>query len=395
MTTITRVSLSAGLLRRWIVPITLAASVAALSAVSGYALGATDALEAPAMESDQAAQSTLLDITRAGDRLVAVGERGHIVYSDDEGDTWRQAAVPVRVTLTAVDFPTPQQGWAVGHDGVILSSEDGGATWAKQLDGSALNPIVRTQLTSLLERVEQGSGGPEVAVSEEDLAFLVEDARRFEEEGPTRPLLDVSFWNEREGIAVGAYGLILRTRDGGRSWQSLMGRLDNPFGFHLYDVEHRADDLFVAGEAGSLFRSEDRGRSWEKLESPYEGTFFGLLAGKEPTFLIAYGLRGNAYRSADRGDQWEKIETDAGSSIEGATQLGSGQVLLVGHGGTVLVGQGETGDYAAHTLPGRQSLSDVLEARQGHLVIVGQGGARRIELTDFTAKVDGNDNETL
>src|SRR5690349_8937389 len=43
-----------------------------------------------------AAKSLLLDVARAGSRLVAVGDRGHVLLSDDEGGTWRQVIVPTR-----------------------------------------------------------------------------------------------------------------------------------------------------------------------------------------------------------------------------------------------------------------------------------------------------------
>ncbi len=89
----------------------------------------------PALITPLASHVVLLGIARAGSRHVAVGERGIIVLSDDDGRSWRQAVVPVSVTLTAVTFPTAAQGWAVGHSGAILHSDDGGTHWTKQLDG--------------------------------------------------------------------------------------------------------------------------------------------------------------------------------------------------------------------------------------------------------------------
>ncbi|WP_460940053.1 WD40/YVTN/BNR-like repeat-containing protein, partial [Pandoraea terrae] len=75
----------------------------------------------------------LLDATRAGSRIVAVGEHGVILLSDDDGRTWRQARqVPVSATLSAVTFTDPKHGWVVGQWGVILATGDGGETWEKQ-----------------------------------------------------------------------------------------------------------------------------------------------------------------------------------------------------------------------------------------------------------------------
>jgi photosystem II stability/assembly factor-like uncharacterized protein len=80
-----------------------------------------------AIESPKAAKGLMIDVVHAGKRLVAVGDRGHILYSDDQGSTWTQAKVPTRQLLTAVFFIDDKQGWAVGHDAQILSSSDGGA----------------------------------------------------------------------------------------------------------------------------------------------------------------------------------------------------------------------------------------------------------------------------
>src|SRR3977135_3294331 len=99
-------------------------SVVVALLLSGAALAAppADPLQVPALPSRLAASSPLFAIARAGTRLVAVGQRGHVLLSDDDGTSWRQAAVPVSVDLTAVHFASPQRGWAVGHDGAILHS---------------------------------------------------------------------------------------------------------------------------------------------------------------------------------------------------------------------------------------------------------------------------------
>ncbi len=59
------------------------------------------------------------------------GERGIVLLSDDAGVSWRQAKVPVSVSLTAVQFVDAEQGWAVGHLGVVLHTQDGGGNLAK------------------------------------------------------------------------------------------------------------------------------------------------------------------------------------------------------------------------------------------------------------------------
>ena len=75
-----------------------------------------------------ASRSLILDAVAVDGALIAVGHRGHILISSDDGETWQQAEVPTRATLTGVDFHDRNLGWVVGHDSVILRTQDGGAT---------------------------------------------------------------------------------------------------------------------------------------------------------------------------------------------------------------------------------------------------------------------------
>ena len=110
-----------------------------------------DLLLLPAEKSNSAAISLLMDVTNVNGRIVAVGERGHIIYSDSNCEEWSQADVPVSITLTAVYFPSKKDGWAVGHDGVVLHTEDGGQKWEKQIDGIKINEIMLPQLKQMIQ----------------------------------------------------------------------------------------------------------------------------------------------------------------------------------------------------------------------------------------------------
>src|SRR5690554_1121911 len=141
-----------------------------------------------AMASELAAESLLLDATYAGDRLIAVGEFGHIVLSDDRGATWRQAAsVPTQATLTGVTFIGENVGFAVGHDATILRTTDAGENWELVYNDT-----------------------------ESEMAFMT-----------------VYFESEKRGFAMGAFSFVVETNDGGETWEERSlseGTLDD---FHL------------------------------------------------------------------------------------------------------------------------------------------------------------------
>ena len=78
-----------------------------------------------------AARSLLLDLAAGDGWMVAVGERGHVLVSRDDGRTWVQKPAPTRATLTAVTVRGADLAWAVGHDEVILRTRDGGESWER------------------------------------------------------------------------------------------------------------------------------------------------------------------------------------------------------------------------------------------------------------------------
>ena len=199
------------------------ASFALLAPAASPAAELRDVLDTPAAASAFARMGLLNGLARAGKRVVAVGQRGHVLYSDDAGRTWLQAKVPVSSDLVAVTFPTPSHGWAVGHDGVVLHSADAGATWIRQLDGRSAGQAMVAYYAA--EAAKGGSG---------DAAKLLDEAKRFAEQGAENPFLDVWFEDERTGFVVGAFNLILRTADGGKTWEPWLHRTDNPKTLHLY-----------------------------------------------------------------------------------------------------------------------------------------------------------------
>ncbi len=285
--------------------------------------------DGPAEIAPLAAESLLLDLAAAGTRLVAVGERGHILLSDDQGATWRQAPVPTRATLTAVAFTDPRHGWAVGHLGTLLRTVDAGETWQR--------------LSAKLERESV--------------------------------LLDVLFLNANEGFAVGAYGLFLRTRDGGATWT----RSDpQPDQYHFNQIVRTADGaFFLCGEAGTLLRSLDGGLSWEPVPPPYDGSLFGLVALADGQLLV-HGLRGHVYRSTNGGAGWLPVATSVPTLLMHGLRLRNGLVVLAGQSGNFFLSR-DRGQTLELWRPGSaDGVSALLETADGALLLVGEKGVRRI-----------------
>lgn len=279
-----------------------------------------------------AASALLLDAARAGSRMVAVGDRGHVLLSDDEGRSWRQVTVPTRAMLTGVSFGNSTHGWAVGHDGVILATRDAGESWIRQDPGDDLETV----------------------------------------------WLDVFFYDARRGLAVGAYGRCAVTADGGRTWQPGASPPDE---LHLNHIAPAPPErIYVAGEAGMLLVTSDAAAGWRQLDVPYDGSLYGTLplAGDR---LLIYGLRGRVFVSADAGKNWVARDTHAPVLITAALQLRSGLIVLAGLGGNFHLSRDEGRTFAGwQPAVYTGGVSALLEAMDGGLVVFGERGAARLQL---------------
>lgn len=326
-----------------------------------------DLLDLPAADNPRALHMLQLAIARAGDRLVSVGEGGIILLSDDGGAGWRQAAqVPVSVTLTDVDFVGPAQGWAVGHSGVVLHTRDGGETWQRQLDGNGAARAVAAEADALKAA---GAAGADAATRNGE--YMIAD-------GPDKPFLDVTFADESRGWVVGAYGLALETKDGGASWQSITARIPNRGGKHLYRIAPLGEGLIVAGEQGALFRAVDANGEFTAIESPYEGTFFGLLPLRDGG-ILAFGLKGNAWRaSADLAD-WQRVALGPEVTVTAGIRLADDSLILGDEGGRLSRSTDEAGSFAPLGSSGGTGLTAIAQAPDGTLVVAGPRGNSRLD----------------
>lgn len=324
-----------------------------------------DTLQRPAHMSSQASQRLVNAVVNAGpDMLVAVGQRGHILRSRDSGSTWEQSPNPVSSDLTAAQFLNAQQGFAVGHDGVVLGSTDGGAQWRVLLDGKAVNTLVLEQLRA--------------APESEARKRLLEEAQRNVEAGADKPFLDLWFTNPQEGFVVGAYNLILQTRDGGRSWQSWYDRSDNADKlFNLYSIRAHKGAIFAAGEGGTLMRLDTKRQRFVRLETGYLGSFFGLLDTGDA--LVAYGMRGNAFISRDGGSTWSAVSTGLHTSITAGSRGIDGSLWLGDQVGHVSVSRDGGRTFSTLKLPMSLPLAS-LHATPSTLILAGTRGVRSVPI---------------
>lgn len=369
---------------------------------------AIDLLETPAVISGSASRALLLDVApRSDNSFAAVGLYGVIIISTDDGESWDQASVPASVALTGVHFPTPDSGWAVGHDGLILHSGDGGKTWQKQLDGYQLNEQIIVvaeriveQFRNDLEMLEEEEEPDEYAIEEaefmlEEAEFMLEGAMDDTSAGPVRPLLDVWFRDDKEGFVAGSYGMLLHTVDGGQTWTLVSDRMDNVGAFHLNQIVPAPDGkIYIAGESGYVYRSTDGGENWDTLEPGYEGSFYGIVIAKTEAGgyeILAYGLRGNLFSSMDFGETWRAVDSGTQVTLMSGTQLADGTVLLGSQSGSILVRQPGSTAFSPAGNTDRRVIVGMEQLGNGNVLLVGLGGIRKVNAAGEPLAAPTND----
>ena len=332
-------------------------------------------VSATAIRCKAALAGLTLAIAHAGARLVAVGAGGAVLLSDDHGGSWRQAAsVSASVLLTSVRFASPQEGWAAGHLGIILHTTDGGEHWVRQMDGVAAARLSAQAAARLPD-------GPARDAAMKAADQLVSD-------GPDKPFFALQVSPRGAGkpgqdvLAVGAYGLALRSRDAGASWVSAAADVPDPQGLHMYRVAQSPTASYVVGEQGLFLISPDGERFAPRI-TPYPGTFFGAAISRSGA-VLAFGLQGKLFRSADGGARWSEIRTGIADTITCGITLRNGTMLFGSQTGEMLASKDDGGSVRSL---GKLSPSAIMGMAEdgGAVVVVGPGGPLRIALPSADA----------
>lgn len=350
----------------------LFSSHSSFSQNSEVAVKIPDSLNRNAIISHKASRAVLLAVTRAGNRLVAAGERGIILTSDDNGLSWKQASVPTSTNVVSLKFIDDKNGWATGHMGIILNTKDGGKTWTKQFDG--------IQAAQLAVKAVTGSDD-ERAIKEAN--YLIAD-------GPDKPFFDIDMQVNGYGIAIGAFNLAFVTRDFGKTWQYLSPNINNKLNRHLHQINKVTQDkvnqgYVIFGEQGLILYSSDNGQSFDQLNSPYAGTWFGMIVTRDGAW-VAYGLKGNAYISRDQGGHWSKIQTNTETSISAATELSDGTAILATQAGELLAGTSNSDAYKVIKQLHGYPITSIVEAASGDLIVTGLRGVIKVDKNDIKSQ---------
>lgn len=262
-----------------------------------------------------------------------VGEEGIILHTSDAGMTWERQKSGVSYPLFDVEFIDRKRGWAVGHWGTILFTEDGGGNWTERSLSLDLAERGLIEPATLLDIVDPDTGeriaGKGEILTKELTAKIQKRGIRGVRIREDIVLNAVFFRDQIHGWIVGERGLVLRTEDGGKTWERTpiprsSRRREGTGEAEIGEEEMEAAGVvaplpslygiffptplqgWVVGQEGTIAWTQNGGQHWELQESNTWDALYDVGVTGNRGWIV--GENGTVLVSTDGGRRWERQE---------------------------------------------------------------------------------------
>lgn len=270
------------------------------------------------------------------DKAVLVGDQGTIVSTTTKGQSFSTPISPVTVDISDVWFFDDKNGFASGPNGTLLRTKDCGDTWSLVIVPSPLNrDIITVIFPDSSKGYFGGSNGLLFGTDDGGLSFTPYQSGVFPN------LTDVTFLDDSFGIAVGGFGTILHTANGGNDWIAP----PIPPTFHPFEsattarLADQRSKLWAAGgtfgDSARIFCSSDSGMSWKPQPVPSPFKFFDITF-RDSLNGFAVGLNGVIYCTRNGGKTWVRKNGNTANWLLDADMPSDSCAYIVGGFGTIL-----------------------------------------------------------
>lgn len=252
---------------------------------------------------------------------------------------------------------------SVGDQGIVMLSDDQGKTFRQARSVPVSSTLTAVSFADAKHGWAVGHWGAILATADGGETWQIQRLATAQD----RPLFAVQFFDAEHGVAVGLWSLILTTDDGGKTWAEQ--KVAPPAGSTKADANllglfaDAKGRVYASAERGLVLRSDDRGHSWEYLATGYKGSFWSGIALPDGTLVVG-GQRGTVYRSADDGKTWAPAALDSKNSVTGFAAAGS-ELLLVGLEGLRALSKDDGQHFSVTLRPDRESLTAALPGAPG------------------------------
>ncbi len=262
---------------------------------------------------------------------------------------------------------------AVGAQGVILLSDDAGKTFRQARAVPIASTLTAVSFADANHGWAVGNWGAILRTQDGGETWQLQRSDLHAD----IPLFGVYFRNAKEGWATGLWSLLLATDDGGATWRVIKPPAEHGAdrtGLNFNAIfPAGANTLLIPAEQGKVVLSTDNGGTWKVIDTGYTGSFWSGLALHDGAIVLG-GLRGSIYRSTDGGLTWRRVASEGRSSVTGFTQLADGSIAASALDGVMLRSTDDGLSFTATQRPDRAELTSVISRDGRNLVFMSADG---------------------
>lgn len=274
------------------------------------------------------------------------GNTGIILRTEDGGATWIEQEAPANNTYYGIFFTDQDMGWSCGFGGKIIHTEDGGSTWVSQESGSTTYLYDLFFMNADTGWVIGGDNGTfPSSISHREVLFTTNGGQDWTTQhylNNASLLRSVHFSSFNNGYAVGESGTILKTTDGGTTWDEVM-----------YDQSYHFNDVFVMNNSivfvvgdflglphtSVLFKTTNGGTDWTSQSFGEDESLSSIwFADGNNGWAVGGGSsnEGIILRTMDGGINWTYEDPDTDDFLLSVFFIDSETGWSVGQSGTIV-----------------------------------------------------------
>ncbi len=260
----------------------------------------------------------------SGTACFAVGDNGTILASTDGGATWTPQNSGIATTIYSIACPTTAICYAAGLGGTVLATTNGGATWSRQAS-TTTQTLYGISCPSSSVCFAAGTTGVVLATNNGGAAWTVQAT------GTQHYLYAITCPSTTTCVAVGAYGTILATGNGGATWSTQSSGTS----VSLRGIACTTTQSCTAeGDGGTILTTSNGGAAWTAHSSTTSNNLQGIAC-SGGTNCVAVGDAGTTVATTNGGTSWSAGSSGTSSNLRDAACLTATQCLAVGDNGSI------------------------------------------------------------
>ncbi|WP_207436023.1 YCF48-related protein [Sabulibacter ruber] len=253
------------------------------------------------------------------------------LYSTNSGQTWQNATAPAEVDFTLTHFLNATSGWTVNEAGQLHQTQDGGQTWTplpSSLRGYPQLLRIISEQSGLVMMYDEESGGSKLYHTQNQGQTWAEA------DFPEDMLVSNIVMMGQTGYMVGGNS-IMKTVDGGRTWQNLTypTHASGEYGFYHVSFIDAQTGWVLDHHNKSILHTSNGGQTWAATALPENvignpSLSFSQFRFQSTTVGFLVDTQHYIYRTTDGGRSWVKVLDQPGQYLQYLDVSADGRTVI-------------------------------------------------------------------